>query len=142
MFRKVRRFEDALRQFTKVQHKLPNDKTIYYERGVVYQEMENHELAIEDFKAALEIDGKYAEALFCIGKSRLKSGMVDQAIKDFNRALSVLKEQERPEIFECLGLCYQMKQEFEEAQTHFDEAIAKDPRNVQFHRSLSRCCAE
>jgi tetratricopeptide (TPR) repeat protein len=76
MFRRVHRYQDALRQFTKVQLKNPDDKMVYYERGVVYQMMGNHELAICDFEVALEKDSKFADALFNIGKSRLKNKMV------------------------------------------------------------------
>ena len=44
---------------------------MYFERGVVYQLMGNHELAIKDFEQALEIEPKYAEAYYHVGKSRL-----------------------------------------------------------------------
>jgi lipoprotein NlpI len=54
-----------------VREKLPNDKTVYYERGVVYQLMGNHRLAIRDFDKAIELYPKYADALFCLGVSRL-----------------------------------------------------------------------
>jgi hypothetical protein len=46
---------------------------------------------------------------------------------------------ERAEIYEGLGLCYHLKQEYEEAIVNFTDAIAKDSTNVQFYRSLSRC---
>jgi hypothetical protein len=36
-----------------VQEKLPGDKTVYYERGLAYQMMGNHELAIRDFQTAI-----------------------------------------------------------------------------------------
>ena len=49
MHRQVHEYHEALKQFTKVQMKLPKDKTVYYERGLVYQMMGNHILAIGDF---------------------------------------------------------------------------------------------
>jgi Tfp pilus assembly protein PilF len=98
--------------------------------------MSNHELAIKDFEKALEIDPKYSEAFFHLGKSRLASKDVMQAEKDFKKALDM---SDKPEIYEGLGLCFHMKQEYEEAVNHFTDAISKDPTNVQFCRSLSRC---
>ena len=115
---------------------MPSDKTVYFERGVVYQLMGNHELAIKDFEQALEIEPKYHEALYHVGRSRLASKNVIQAEKDFQKALAM---SDKPEIYEGLGLCFHMKQEYEEAVSHFNDAITKDPTNVQFQRSLSRC---
>lgn len=45
--------------------------------------MGNHELAIQDFNSALEIDNKYAEALLCIGRSYLGVKSVSMAKKSF-----------------------------------------------------------
>jgi len=71
---------------------LPEDKTVYYERGLVYQMMGNHKLAIGDFLIAIAIDNKYAEALFCLGTSRLKCKEIEEAKNDFNRSLEYSSE--------------------------------------------------
>jgi len=49
MFRRTSNYSEALKQFSKVMEQLPNDKTVYIERGLVYQDMQNHHMAIEDF---------------------------------------------------------------------------------------------
>ena len=54
MLRYVGKYNDALQKFSQVQRKLPN-RTVYYERGLVYQKMGNHELAIEDFNKAIHL---------------------------------------------------------------------------------------
>mgnify|MGYP006113426859 CR=1 FL=1 len=48
--------------------------------------MENHLLAIEDFKRAINLDKKYAKALFCRGISLLRSKEIKEAIEDFEEA--------------------------------------------------------
>jgi tetratricopeptide (TPR) repeat protein len=53
-----------------VQRKLPN-KTVYYERGLVYQKMGNHQLAIADFNKAISMKKNCSQSLFCRGVSRL-----------------------------------------------------------------------
>ena len=53
MYRRTERFHEALQQFSRVQELLPNDKTIYIQRGLVYQDMGNHEYAIQDFRTAI-----------------------------------------------------------------------------------------
>lgn len=42
MFRRTGRFDEARDMFTKVMEQLPNDKTVYIERGLVYQDKGNH----------------------------------------------------------------------------------------------------
>jgi len=49
MFRRTGKFQEALNQFSRVMEQLPEDKTVYIERGLVYQDMENHNMAIQDF---------------------------------------------------------------------------------------------
>ena len=83
MFRRTGKFQEALNQFSRVMEQLPEDKTVYIERGLVYQDMENHNMAIQDFQQAIDIDNKCIEAFFHIGTSKLKSGQVQEAIQDF-----------------------------------------------------------
>jgi len=91
--------------------------------------MGNHELAIKDYEQALEIDNKYADAHFHIGKSHLAIKSIKQAELDFKKALNV-SVTDKAEIYEGLGLCFHMKQEYEEAVLYFVDAIAKDNTNV------------
>ena len=89
MYRRTEKFHEALQQFTKVQELLPNDKTIYIQRGLVYQDMGNHEYAIEDFKEAIQKDPEYALSHFHMGVSKLKSKDIRSAIVDFNESLDL-----------------------------------------------------
>ena len=73
MFRRTGKFQEALNQFTRVMEQLPEDKTVYIERGLVYQDMSNHKMAIEDFQQAISKDDQCIEAFFHIGTSKLKS---------------------------------------------------------------------
>jgi tetratricopeptide (TPR) repeat protein len=54
MYRRTHNFSDALRMFSKVESKLPNDKTVYIQRGLVFQDMKNHQAAIRDFEKAID----------------------------------------------------------------------------------------
>jgi hypothetical protein len=42
MYRKIGNFNNAIMQFTRVMQVLKEDKTIFIERGLVYQQMGNH----------------------------------------------------------------------------------------------------
>ena len=101
MFRRTGKFQEALNQFTRVMEQLPEDKTVYIERGLVYQDMSNHKMAIEDFQQAISKDDQCIEAFFHIGTSKLKSNQIKEAIEDFNQAYNL--DENIPGILDGLG---------------------------------------
>ena len=113
MYRRLERYHEALQQFTKVAEHLPHDKTIYIQRGLVYQDMGNHQYAIRDFKSAIEIDPEYALSHFHLGVSKLKSRQIHKAIKYFKKSEQL---DQNPSVWDGLGCCYH-------ALLNFDEAI-------------------
>jgi tetratricopeptide (TPR) repeat protein len=122
-----------------VQEKLPEDQTVYFERGLAYQMMGNHELAIRDFTSAIDIDNKYAEALLSIGESQLGIKDVYAAKSSFEKARSTDDGSRVADIDAGLGRCYHMQQEYENALELFEDAIKEDPDNVSFRRARSSC---
>lgn len=56
IYHRINEFHEALKCFSKVIIWESNDKTVYKARGVVYQDMGNHQLAIEDFNKAIELE--------------------------------------------------------------------------------------
>ena len=60
---------------------------MYIARGLVYQDMGNHQLAIKDFEAALERDPDLSEGYYRSGISKFHSKRYKQAVSDFQRAL-------------------------------------------------------
>ena len=136
MYHKTNRFTDALKCFSRVLVKVKDDKTIYIARGVVYQDMGNHQLAIEDFNEAINLAPELSEGYFRRGFSYYYQKRFELAIEDFKTAQK--KELELAEqddlVFEKnngiedgLGCCFHELRNFEEAIHHFDLAIERDP---------------
>ena len=118
MFRRTNRFHEALRQFSKVEELLSGDKTVYIQRGLVYQDMGNHSFAIRDFQEAIEIDRQYSLSHFHLGVSKLKSRQIREAIDEFELAEDCLKRdgsserETNPGIFDGLACCYQALKDY------------------------------
>lgn len=129
MYRQIERFHEALQQFTKVQELLPNDVSNYIQRGLVYQDMGNHQYAIKDFKTAIEKQPEYSLSHFHMGVSKLKSRLVREAIEDFKKSELL---DENPAVYDGLGCCYHALRDFDEAIDHFNKAIAAKPYKVDF----------
>ena len=106
MFRRTNRFHEALAQFSKVEELLSGDKTVYIQRGLVYQDMGNHSFAIEDFQEAIRLDPNYSLSRFHLGVSKLKSRQIREAIADFRQADDLDNSGENPGIQDGLGCCY------------------------------------
>jgi Flp pilus assembly protein TadD len=56
MYHRIHDFHEALKCFSKVMIWEQSDKTVYIARGVVYQDMGNHALAVDDFNKAIELE--------------------------------------------------------------------------------------
>lgn len=72
--------------------RLPEDKSVYLERGLVYEDMGNHNFAINDFKKAIDLDPNSSLAYYYIGISKLKSKIlikIEEAIEDFRKSESL-----------------------------------------------------
>jgi len=72
MFHRTKRYHDALKMFSEVEALLPNDRSVYIQRGLVYQDMGNHNYASQDFKMAISIDEDFAMSYFHLGNSLLR----------------------------------------------------------------------
>ena len=69
---------------------------------------------------------------FHLGVSRLRSRHVRDAEDDFRKSLEKAQDNEIPKIQDGLGCCYVAMEKFEDAIKEFNEAIEKEPTNVEF----------
>ena len=128
MFRRIQEYTAALQLFSQVLKLLENDETVYTQRGLVYQEMGNHLLAIEDFKQAIE-ETKNKDlkddpwSLYYLGVSLLKSGDAREALIPLKKADDYSQPGENPGISNALGLAYHQQGNEEEAHTFFQSSI-------------------
>jgi lipoprotein NlpI len=80
---------------------LTKDKNVYIARGLIYQDMGNHQFAINDFNAAINIDSTYAEAFYRRGISQLKSRYYMEAIEDFKLSFELdTKPEKNPGVYD------------------------------------------
>lgn len=139
MLEKIYNFHEALKQLSIMVDLLPDDKTVWIQRGLVYQEMGNHELAINDFEIAIELDPQCSIAMFYMAKSKLAAGYIDQSIQDFERSEAITPT---PAIQDGLGCCYHSHGDYDKAISSFTTAISAEPRNIEFLKNRSSCYYE
>jgi len=82
-----KKFKKALRAFDKALAIDPGDETTWYGRGVMsLHGLEDPDIAIESFKAVLDLDPKFYDAWYHMGKAHYMKQELDQATKMFIRA--------------------------------------------------------
>lgn len=87
---------------------------MYESRGLVYFDMKNYIMALEDFDKAIEIQPEYPETYFHRGQTKNFLKKYDDAISDFKDALDKNSEN-KGGIFNGMGLSYKMKGEYDKA---------------------------
>lgn len=84
------KLDEALTQYEHILSIDANDKMARYYLGSIFYVQEKKELAIEEFKKAIEIDPIYADALNSLGYAYAEEGTnLDEAVDLIKRALSV-----------------------------------------------------
>lgn len=83
MYHRISKFTEALKCFSKVLLKINDDKTVYIARGWVYQDMGNHQLAINDFNEAIKYAPDDSQGYYRRGLSKYNSKRFKEAIQDF-----------------------------------------------------------
>ena len=136
-------FQEALQCFTRVVQNYDKDKEIFIQRGRVYQDMGNHQFAIEDFNRAIDEFKNHDQGLnafYYRGISRLKSKDLDRAEKDFEKAQEYETEDQNPGIYDGLGqVQYARGKDYEAALSFFDQSISISPENIQFLMNRAQC---
>lgn len=122
---------------------MPKDQKVHIARGIIYQDMDKHQLAINDFNEAINIDSTNAEAFYRRGISQLKSHNSEQAIEDFKQSLELVTESvKNPGIYDGLGSCYHALRDYEKALNYFNTAVEKDQTNTQFLINRAQCFSD
>ena len=105
--------------------------------------MGNHALAIGDFSEAIKFDSKYAEALFCLGTSKLKLNQVEEAYATFEPILPLQSAEGMiAQVFDGIGQCLHALKKHEDALSWFDDAIKKesdDSKVFSYLRNRTKC---
>jgi len=82
-------FAETISDYTMVIEINPKDAEAYYNRGVIYANKGQYDLAISDFTKAIEIDPRHAGAYSDRGVIYANKGQYDEAVDDFTKALEI-----------------------------------------------------
>jgi tetratricopeptide (TPR) repeat protein len=100
-------------------------KEAWYNLGIAYSRIPNHEEEIRAYEKALEIDKAYTKALYNLAMAYEDNGRTDKAIDAYKRVLAA--EPNAVDAHVNVGILYAQTGRFTEARTAYMEALRLDP---------------
>jgi len=113
----------------------PTHADVRYRYGVLLRAENRTGEAMEQFRAAVEINETYVQAMVKLGVCLQELGMLDEAIETFNRILEI-----KPEYVDMhyrLGLLYTDRRQFDLAVREMEAAAEGAKDNIQIRASLA-----
>lgn len=104
-----------------------NSSEVYYNKGISHYEREEYELAIENFRKAVEHDPSNFRFFYNLGLAYVKTEETDLAIDSFKKSIKLNPQD--ADSYQNLGLAYHKNEEFDKAINAYSNAIEISPKD-------------
>ena len=129
-----REYDDALKKLGEVIDEDPGIMEARQVRGQIYMELDRPEEAVEECRAALEIDPEYGAAIFTMAQAYRKLKKPDEAAAGFRRLIQLDPKDPKP--YMNLGEISIDTGDFDAAISHLEKALAADPEHSAVAHNL------
>ena len=129
-----REYDEALRLIGEVVAEDPGIMEARQVRGNIYMELDRPQEALEECRAALEIDPEYEAAIFTMAQAYRKLGRLDEAAAGFQRLIQMDPKDPKPYLN--LGEISIDAGDFDAAVSHLEKAVAADPEHSAVAHNL------
>ncbi len=114
-----------------------NNYFAYYFRGLDYDKLNQHQLAINDFNQAIHLNPNYSFVFYNRGMTYSKLGSYQRAIEDFNEAIRL--NPDYAEFYNIRGYTYSKLGRYQDTLADYSEVIRRKPHdaNAYLNRGLA-----
>lgn len=137
IFLKMSRFDEAKDELDLIYMIYPKYPNLHYFKGVLYDQMGNSRVAVEEFVSELKNNPASIPALIGAGKSYNLLKDPKTALSYLNRAMALAPQAPEPKFQAALSNRY--LKNYVGALALFKAAIALDPGNPRFYKELGIC---
>ena len=118
---------DALELLVRARKLAPKDTNIVFLMARLSMKQSFFEDAIELLNQGLKIDPRRADFYAALGESYFTVGKVEKAMENFKTLITL---DPSPTSYAFMGLCYRHLNQYDDAKSYFNKALAGDPRNL------------
>jgi tetratricopeptide (TPR) repeat protein len=136
ILRKLKNVDQALVVNEKAISRFPNEASLYYERGEIFNLMAKTDTALINFQKAAALKNNYAAALTQIAALSIQMKEYYKALPALGQLLK-LKPQSK-EINNMLGFCYEKTFEYNKAREYYTTALTISPGDQDARYGLYR----
>ena len=133
-------FKNALVEVAQIQRIFPNSVLLYNICGAIYTELEQFDLAIENYKKALLIKPDHADAFCNIAIAEQKKGNLDSAIKGYKKAIEI--NPVHATAYYNMGVTHKAKGDLETAINYYVKAIEIQPSYAEAYFNMGNALEE
>jgi tetratricopeptide (TPR) repeat protein len=126
-------WKDSITLWSHVIGKNPKVSSAYINRGVIYKELGEVELALKDYNQALAINPQSTEGYSNRGNLLISLKRYDEALIDLNKAIKLNSSFEKS--YFNRGNCYYFLKDYERALADFSTSIKLNPHNSSAHNN-------
>lgn len=130
-----KKYERGLRIMESYIKKNQSDDYMSTKLAETYNAVRRYDEAIIEFKKAITINPKYANAHKGLGIAYLEKGMLDEAIVELKKAVAI--DPKRADAHNNLGMAYWARGLSDKAISEYMEALAIEPNFVEAHYNLA-----
>ena len=123
----LRKYEDAISDYTEAIKLDPKDKDVYYNRGVAKNKLGNYTEAILDYNEVIKLDPKDKDAHYNKGNANINLGNYEDAILDYDQAIKL--DPKYKDAYYNRGVAKSNLGNNNEAILDYDEVIKLDPKD-------------
>lgn len=88
------------------------------------EDYNNYKAAIADYDKVIKLNPEHAEAFFFRGGAHDAMGFLNEALLDYMNSTAI--DENQPEVYNSIGVCYAKKGKIELALSYFEKAIKFD----------------
>jgi serine/threonine protein kinase/tetratricopeptide (TPR) repeat protein len=117
----------ALASYENLVKASPNDATLQFDLGALYEQSLSFEQARQHFVKVVELDPKFANGLLALGRVEIKSGNPQGSLDHLNGALTLAIQLDNDALFanclQAIGVAYKLLNRLDEALRRYRESF-------------------
>jgi tetratricopeptide (TPR) repeat protein len=114
-----------------------DSEVVYNNLAVLYGEKGEYQKAIELFKKSIEINPRYADSYFNMGKAYNSLGMRGEAVRYYERGVELYKDRVKAGTYYNIGNIYKDMRNHERAIYYYRKALEENPEYVHVYNNMA-----